>query len=93
MNDSPKIYLSEYAQKKYGVSGSIDFKTWVNYCGVLLVISGADGELAEEELNWLIKEQTSYGATEEIIQAIQHISYSSIVKVLLYSLGLTLMWQ
>ena len=39
-----------------------------NYGYVLLAISGADGEVSEQELEWLIKHQSQFGAPEEVIE-------------------------
>ncbi|MBP0019086.1 MAG: TerB family tellurite resistance protein [Cyanobacteria bacterium SBLK] len=57
MNSGKILQPTQYAKHKYNITKPIDFEVAVNYAGALMAIAGADGELAEEELQWYIEEQ------------------------------------
>ncbi len=56
MSSSKKLYPSKYAQRKYNGNKPVDVEVGLKYSGALLAIAGADGELAEEELQWYLDE-------------------------------------
>ena len=66
-----KATLSPYGKRHYNISGTVSLDVAKNYCGALLAIAGADGELADEELAWFLDEQVMIGAPDEVIQAIK----------------------
>jgi len=66
-----KATFSPYGKRHYNVSGTVSMEVAKNYCGALLTIAGADGELADEELAWFLDEQVMIGAPDEVIQAIK----------------------
>lgn len=57
MSSGKSLQPTKYAKHKYNITKPIDFEVAVNYAGALMAIAGADGELAEEELQWYIEEQ------------------------------------
>ncbi|MEM9542105.1 MAG: TerB family tellurite resistance protein [Cyanobacteria bacterium P01_E01_bin.42] len=57
MSSGKSLQPTKYAKHKYNITKPVDFEVAVNYAGVLMAIAGADGELAEEELQWYIEEQ------------------------------------
>lgn len=70
MSSEKKVQMSKYAQRKYGVSPNtvVDLEVGVNCGCALLAIAGADGELAEEELQWYIDEQEMMAVDSEEVQ-------------------------
>jgi len=70
MSSGKTVQFSKYAQRKYGVSpdASVDLEVGVNCGCALLAIAGADGELAEEELQWYIDEQEMMAVDSEALQ-------------------------
>ncbi|MEC4815258.1 MAG: TerB family tellurite resistance protein [Scytonema sp. PMC 1069.18] len=57
MASGKSLQPSQYARRRYNLTKPIDFDVAVNYGGALMAIAGADGELAEKELQWYIDEQ------------------------------------
>ena len=57
MTSGKSLQLTPYSKHKYNGTKPIDFEVAVNYSGALMAIAGADGELAEAELQWYIDEQ------------------------------------
>ena len=57
MTNGKSLQLTPYSKHKYNGTKPIDFEVAVNYSGALMAIAGADGELAEAELQWYIDEQ------------------------------------
>ncbi len=70
-----EIKISNSAKRQYHIEGTIDSQDWINHCGALLTIAGADGEVSDEEMKWLIDEQISYGATDEVIAEIKRFNW------------------
>lgn len=70
MSSGKTVRLSKYAQRKYGVSPevSVDLEVGVSCGCALLAIAGADGELAEEELQWYIDEQEMMAEDSEALR-------------------------
>ena len=70
-----KATFSPYGKRHYNVSGTVSFDVAKNYCGALLTIAGADGELADEELAWFLDEQVMIGAPDEVLQFIKEFDW------------------
>ena len=67
---------SEYMKRRQGIS-SAPFEAYVNYGYALLAIAGADGEVSEPEMNWLIDHQRMVGAPEEAIAKYKTFDYKN----------------
>jgi len=60
--------VSLYAKRHYNITSNLGHAIGVSYIGALLTIAGADGELAEDEINWLIEEQRLFSsAPKEVL--------------------------
>ncbi|NEO38618.1 MAG: hypothetical protein F6J90_20695 [Moorea sp. SIOASIH] len=57
MTSGKSLQVTPYGQNRYNITQPVDFEVGVNYSGALMAIAGADGELAEAELQWYIDEQ------------------------------------
>ncbi|AOX03038.1 hypothetical protein BJP34_29545 [Moorena producens PAL-8-15-08-1] len=57
MTSGKSFQVTPYGQNRYNITQPVDFEVGVNYSGALMAIAGADGELAEAELQWYIDEQ------------------------------------
>ncbi|NEQ35426.1 MAG: hypothetical protein F6K40_03535 [Okeania sp. SIO3I5] len=70
MSNGKTVMLSKYAQHKYGIAAEslVDFEVGVNCGCALLAIAGADGKLAEAELQWYIDEQEMVAVDSEAFQ-------------------------
>jgi uncharacterized tellurite resistance protein B-like protein len=75
MNSEMKATFGPYGKRRYNISGTVPLDVATNYCGALLVIAGADGELADEELAWFLDEQVMLGAPDELLQAIKEFDW------------------
>ena len=51
------LHPSQYAKRRYNLIQPVDFDVAMRYGGVLMAIAGADGQLAEAELQWYLDEQ------------------------------------
>ena len=60
-NEEQMIGGSEYLKRTQGVS-SAPFEAYLNFGCALLAIAGADGDVSEAEMNWLINHQRMVGA-------------------------------
>lgn len=56
---------SNYAQRVYNMTQPIDFEVAVAYATAVFAIAGADGELAQAELDWFLDEQRLLLGSEE----------------------------
>ncbi|NEO76596.1 TerB family tellurite resistance protein [Moorena sp. SIO4G3] len=65
MTSGKSLQPTPYGKKRYNVTKPIDFEVALNYSRVLMAIAGADGELAEGELQWYIDEQDIFIESEE----------------------------
>jgi uncharacterized tellurite resistance protein B-like protein len=72
-----KATFSPYGKRHYNLSGTVSLDVAKNYCGALLTIAGADGEVADDELAWFIDEQIMVGAPDEVIQAIKEFDWQN----------------
>lgn len=75
-NEEQMISGSDYLKRRQGVS-SAPFEAYLNYGYVLLVIAGADGDVPESEMNWLINHQRMVGAPEEAIEKYRTFDYKN----------------
>ncbi|GAA2510968.1 hypothetical protein GCM10023100_03760 [Actinocorallia cavernae] len=60
------VPMSDLCQDLYGLSAAPP-EAFLDYGKALLVIAGADGEVGEAELAWLVDHQRRMGAPEEVI--------------------------
>jgi uncharacterized tellurite resistance protein B-like protein len=67
---------SEFLKKNLGIS-EIPTEAYLNYGYALLAIAGADGEVSEAELNWLVNHQRMAGAPEEVIEKYKTFEYKN----------------
>ncbi|MFN6464055.1 MAG: hypothetical protein RMZ41_019890 [Nostoc sp. DedVER02] len=67
---------SEFLKKNLGIS-AIPTEAYLNYGYALLAIAGADGEVSEAELNWLVNHQRLAGAPEEVIAKYKAFDYKN----------------
>ncbi|MBP5973745.1 TerB family tellurite resistance protein [Brasilonema sp. CT11] len=70
------VPFSEFLKKNLGVSQA-PYEAVLNYGYALLAIAGADGEVSEAELNWLLNHQRTVGAPEEIIEKYKVFDYKN----------------
>ncbi|MBD0672062.1 hypothetical protein BU198_15440 [Streptomyces sp. CBMA156] len=59
--------MSDLCRHLYGLSATTR-EAFLNYGKALMVIAGADGEVSEPELDWLIDHQRRMGAPEDVIE-------------------------
>ena len=78
MSEQPKIQPSKYAVQKYNATAPVDFDMGITYSGALLAIAGADGELADAELQWYLDEGTLMGVTQEYLDAVRNIDWKNV---------------
>ncbi|NET00940.1 MAG: hypothetical protein F6K61_10275 [Sphaerospermopsis sp. SIO1G1] len=72
MSSGKKLQPSKYAINRYNLTAPVDFDVALKYATVLMAVAGADGELAEAELQWYINEQELLLAEpEEYIEAVR----------------------
>ncbi|NER96704.1 MAG: hypothetical protein F6J86_23140 [Symploca sp. SIO1B1] len=77
MSSGKTIEPSPYAKIKYNIDQPVDFDSGIYYSHVLLAIAGAEGELAEAELNWYINELVLLGCTEEYISTVKNLDWKN----------------
>ncbi|NES79152.1 MULTISPECIES: hypothetical protein [Okeania] len=75
-NEEQMIGGSEYLKRTMGIS-SAPFEAYLNYGYALLAIAGADGDVPEAEMNWLINHQRMVGAPEEAIEKYKEFDYKN----------------
>lgn len=76
MSNETMIAVSSFAKDNYGISAA-SVESMTNYGYVLLAIAGADGEVSPQELEWLIKHQSQFGAPEEVIENYKSFDYKN----------------
>lgn len=67
-HDERLLAVSDHAKSHYGLSAATA-TAMRNYGYALLTIAGADGKASPKELDWLIRHQRTFGASEEILAA------------------------
>lgn len=78
MSDNKEVLpASEFMKKNLGIS-EVPVEAYLNYGYALLAIAGADGEVSEAELNWLINHQRIVGAPEEVIEKYKTFDYKNV---------------
>lgn len=78
MNGAKKIQPTKYAKQKYNLTSPGDFEVGVKYGCALMAIAGADGELAEAELEWFLDEQTLLMVeSEEYIETLRKFDWKN----------------
>lgn len=75
-NEEQMIPGSEYMKRRMAIS-SAPFEAYLNYGYALLAIAGADGEVSEPEMNWLINHQLLVGAPSEAIEKYKAFDYKN----------------
>ncbi len=69
---------SKYARHRYNITKPVDFEVAVKYGGALMAIAGADGELAEAELQWHLDEQEILtDEPQEYIEALRNFDWKN----------------
>jgi len=71
-----KVEFPEFYQQTYGLSYAEEIAT-LKYGYAMLTIAGADGEVSQAEMNWLINHQRSINVPEEIIEAYKVFDYKN----------------
>ncbi len=71
-----KVEFPAFFQDEYGLSNAEEIAT-LNYGYALLTIAGADGEVSQAEMNWLINHQRSLNVPEHIIEAYKTFDYKN----------------
>ncbi|MGX2993112.1 TerB family tellurite resistance protein [Streptomyces sp. JNUCC 64] len=59
--------MSDFSRREYGIH-EVSARSVLDYGLALLVIAGADGEVAPEELRWLLDHQRRFGAPAEVLE-------------------------
>ncbi|NES81437.1 MAG: hypothetical protein F6K10_08495 [Moorea sp. SIO2B7] len=78
MVSGKSLQPTKYAKRRYNLTKPVDFEVAVNYGGALMAIAGADGELAEAELQWYIDEQEILLAdSQEYIEALRKFDWKN----------------
>ena len=68
MATATSLDITLYAKKKYNVTAPIDVDVAKNYLRAIVAIASADGELAQEELDWFVEEQRLVGVPSDLIE-------------------------
>ncbi|NEP02706.1 MAG: hypothetical protein F6K58_29465 [Symploca sp. SIO2E9] len=76
MTDGKMEAVSSFAKDEYGISAAT-VEAMINYGYVLLAIAGADQEVSEKEMEWLINHQTKFGAPENVIELYKSFDYKN----------------
>ncbi|NEO54087.1 MAG: hypothetical protein F6K54_13960 [Okeania sp. SIO3B5] len=79
MSSGKSLQVTKYALHRYNITQPIDFDVALNYSGVLMAIAGADGQLADAELQWYIDEQELlFVDPQEYIEAIHQFDWKNV---------------
>lgn len=68
--------VSSFAKDEYGINAA-SVEAMTNYGYVLLAIAGADEEVSEKEMEWLINHQRKFGAPEEVLALYKSFDYKN----------------
>lgn len=78
MSSGKSLQPTKYAKHKYNITSPVDFDVAVKYGGALMAIAGADGSLAEAELQWYIDEQKLLTEEpEEYIETLRKVDWKN----------------
>ena len=75
-NITDGLPASEFMKKNLGISET-PVEAYLNQGYALLAIAGADGEVLEAEINWLLNHQRLVGAPEEVIKKYKTFDYKN----------------
>ncbi|MFE1746002.1 hypothetical protein [Coleofasciculus sp. H7-2] len=75
-NETQAVPASQFMKKTLGISEA-PYEAYLNYGYALLAIAGADGEVSEAEMNWLLNHQRMVGAPEELMEKYKSFDYKS----------------
>jgi len=59
---------TSYAKKRYNITAPVSLDVAKNYLRAIVAIASADGELAQEELDWFVEEQNLVGVPSDFIE-------------------------
>ncbi|NEO29459.1 MAG: hypothetical protein F6K36_03190 [Symploca sp. SIO3C6] len=76
MTDEKMVTVSSFAKDEYGISAAT-IEAMINYGYALLAIAGADQEVSEKEMEWLINHQTKFGAPQEVVELYKSFDYKN----------------
>jgi len=78
MSNGKSMQTTNYAKHRYNLTVPIDFDVVMSYSGAVMTIAGADGELAEKELQWFVDEQAIvFVDSAEYIEAIRKFDWKN----------------
>ncbi|NEP61767.1 MAG: hypothetical protein F6K31_33240 [Symploca sp. SIO2G7] len=78
MSGGKTLQTTKYSKHRYNSDQPIDFELALRYAAVLMAIAGADGQLAEAELQWYLDEQELLIVdSQEYIEALQQLDWKS----------------
>lgn len=75
-DDKQIVQASEYMKKSLGIS-AVPVEAYLSYGYALLAIAGADGEVSEAEMNWLLNHQKMVGAPDEVVEKYKSFDYKN----------------
>lgn len=81
MSKDTPLHLTKYAQINYGITGTVELELARNFTRMIMIMTmaGADGEVAESELQWYIDEQRLLFANpQELIEYARSIDLNKI---------------
>jgi uncharacterized tellurite resistance protein B-like protein len=64
--------------KKYNATALVDVEAGLKYSSILLAIVGADGEVADAELQWYIDEGVLLGCDQDYLDQVRQIDWRSV---------------
>lgn len=74
-----KLLSTRYAARTYYMTEPVDFDVAISYATALMAIAGADGELADQELQWYLDEQElNFEDASEYIEAVRGIDWKTV---------------
>ena len=69
---------SAYGEKKYNATALVEVEAGLKYSSVLLALVGADGEVADAELQWYIDEGVLLGCDSDYLDAVRQIDWKKV---------------
>lgn len=78
MSGGTSLQPSQYARNRYNATQPVDLDVALKYSTALMAIAGADGELADAELQWYLDEQEILlDEPQEYLEALQTVDWQS----------------
>ncbi|WP_293063914.1 MULTISPECIES: hypothetical protein [unclassified Moorena] len=68
MTTETSFEMTGYAKRKYNVTAPINVDVARNYLRAVVAIASADGELAQEEIDWFMEEQQQMGTPSDLLE-------------------------